>query len=92
MSTWLIVLFNLLILGTWIYLLYLVYNLDPKIQSEWKGSTPSWGSEYNSFIMSVKVTSFVNGSLILLTILTAIYNSYTNSYSAPVIGGRKRRY
>lgn len=89
MSTWLIVLFNILILLTWVYLLYLVYNLDPKIQSEWKGSKPAWSDEYNSFITSVKVTSFINGSLILLTIITALYKQFTNSY-APVVGGRRR--
>ena len=89
MSTWLIVLFNILILLTWVYLLYLVYNLDPKIQADWKGSRPSWGDEYNTFITSVKVTSFINGGLILLTIITAMYNGY-KSYYTPVTAGRRR--
>ena len=87
MNAWLVVLFNLLILGTWIYLLYLTYNLDPKIQSEWKGTTPSWGAEYNSFIQSVKITSFINGGLILLTIVSALYNQYS---TPAVVGGRRR--
>lgn len=86
MSTWLVVLFNILILLSWIYLIYLVYNLDPKIQAEWKGSRPSWGDEYISFINSVKTTSLINGSLVLLTIVTAIYSSYT----APQVAGRRR--
>lgn len=81
-------LFNLLILGSWVYLLYLVYNLDPKIQAEWKGSTPSWGAEYNSFINSVKVTSFINGGLVLLTIVTALYKQYSTAYVA--VAGRRR--
>lgn len=85
MNAWLVVLFNLLILATWVYLLYLVYNLDPKIQAEWKGSKPTWGDEYNSFITSVKVTSFINGGLILLTILTAFYKQY----STPYVAGRR---
>jgi len=88
MNAWLIVLFNLLILLTWVYLLYLVYTLDPKIQAEWKGTTPSWGSEYNSFITSVKVTSFINGGLIILTMITALYKQYSTPYVA--VAGRRR--
>lgn len=89
MNAWLLVLFNLIILGTWVYLLYLVYNLDPKIQSEWKGSTPAWGAEYNSFIQSVKITSFINGGIVLLTVFGLIYKQLTTSY-VPVVGGRRR--
>jgi len=88
MNAWLIVLFNLLILLTWVYLLYLVYTLDPKIQSEWKGSKPAWGDEYNSFITSVKVTSFINGGLIILTMITALYKQYSAPYVA--VAGRRR--
>lgn len=88
MNAWLIILFNILIIATWLYLLYLVYNLDPKIQAEWKGVKPSWADEYNSFITSVKVTSFVNGGLVLLTILTAIYKQYNAAYMA--VAGRRR--
>lgn len=88
MNAWLIVLFNILILGTWVYLLYLVYNLDPKIQSEWKGARPAWADEYNSFITSVKVTSFINGGLVLLTIVTALYKQYSTPYVT--IAGRRR--
>jgi len=88
MSAWLIILFNLLIAGTWVYLLYLVFNLDPKIQSEWKGTKPSWADEYNTFITTVKVTSFVNGGLIVLTILTALYKQYNTAYMA--VAGRRR--
>lgn len=88
MNTWLIILFNILIVLSWVYLLYLVYNLDPKIQAEWKGTKPSWADEYNSFITSVKVTSFINGSLVILTILTALYKQYTSAYVA--VAGRRR--
>jgi hypothetical protein len=89
MGVWLIVLFNLAIVGSWAYLLYLVYNLDPKIQAEWKGTKPSWADEYNSFITSVKTTSFINGGLVVLTIITALYKQYTSTYST-VVGGRRR--
>ena len=88
MNTWLIILFNLLIVLTWVYLLYLVYNLDPKIQAEWTGAKPAWADEYNSFITSVKVTSFINGGLVVLTILGTIYKQYTATYMA--VAGRRR--
>jgi hypothetical protein len=88
MNAWLIILFNLLIVASWVYLLYLVYNLDPKIQAEWKGAKPSWADEYDSFINSVKVTSFINGGLVLLTILTAVYKQYNAAYMA--VAGRRR--
>lgn len=89
MNGWLIVTFNLLILVTWGYLLYLVYNLDPKIQDEWKGVRPAWADEYNSFITSVKVTSFINAGLIVLTIITTLYKQF--SVSTEVVGGRRHR-
>lgn len=88
MNAWLVIVFNLLILATWVYLLYLVYTLDPKIQETWKSNPPSWASEYDSFITSVKVTSFINGSLILLTIMAAMYNQYTSQYVT--VGARRR--
>lgn len=88
MNNWLIILFNILILLTWIYLLYQVYTTDPIIQSQWSGSEPSWGEQYKNLILSVKITAFINGIIVLLTILATFYKVISPS---PVITGGKRR-
>lgn len=89
MNSWILALFNLIILGTWIYLLYLVYTLDPKIQSEWKGSTPSWAAEYNSFIQSVKITSFINGGIVISTLIGIVLKQINTP--APLMTAGRRR-
>lgn len=89
MNGWLIIIFNLLILLSWGYLIYLVYNLDPKIQAEWQGKPPSWADEYNSFMNSVKTTSIINASLVVLTVFTTLYKQFT-TVEVPIVGGKRR--
>jgi hypothetical protein len=74
MKTWLTILFNVAILLSWSHLLFQVYTIDPDIQSEWKGaSPPPWADQYNSMILSIKITAFINGIIVLLTILSTLY-------------------
>lgn len=87
MNSWLIILFNLLILTTWVYLLYQVFTIDPEVQAEWQGNLPTWADNYKSMILSIKITAFINGIIVLLTILTTVYKMNTDV----VVGGSKRR-
>lgn len=83
MSTWLIILFNVGVLLSWSHLLFQVYTIDPDIQSQWKGtSPPPWADQYNSMIVSIKTTAFINGIIVLLTIISTVYNSTK-------VGGRR---
>ncbi len=86
MSNWLILLFNLIILTTWIYLLYQVFTIDPEVQAEWQGNTPTWADNYKNMILSIKITAFINGIIVLLTILTIVYKMNTDV----VVGGKRR--
>lgn len=87
MNSWLIILFNLLILTTWVYLLYQVFTIDPEVQAEWQGNLPTWADNYKNMILSIKITAFINGIIVLLTILTTVYKMNTDV----VVGGSKRR-
>lgn len=84
MNVFLVLVLNILILATWIYLLYQVYTVDKNVQSELVHTNPSWEKDYNGMILSVKITAFVNGILVLMTIFLTMYNSYVQ------IGGRRR--
>lgn len=86
MNSWLIILFNLLILTTWVYLLYQVFTIDPEVQAEWKSNIPTWADNYKSMILSIKITAFINGIIVLLTIFTTVYKMTTDV----VVGGKRR--
>jgi hypothetical protein len=77
MNVFLVVFFNALILVTWVYLLYQVYTVDPEVQSQWDNAAPPWADSYRSMILSVKITAFLNGTLVLLTIISAMYRGFT---------------
>lgn len=85
MQPWIIILFNVGILLSWSHLLFQVYTIDPDVQSQWKaGSPPPWADQYNNMIMSIKITAFINGIIVLVTIISTIFNSYV------FVGGRRR--
>jgi hypothetical protein len=84
MNVFLVVIFNVLILATWVYLLFQVFTVDKDVQTDLISTNPPWESQYNSMILSVKITAFINGILVLLTIFSTMYTSFSST------GGRRR--
>jgi hypothetical protein len=88
MNAWIVILLNVAMLLSWMYLLYQVFTIDPEVQAEWKGTMPSWAENYKSMIFSVKVTGVINGSIALLSVLMGIYKLLTPE---EILGGKRRR-
>ena len=86
MNAWLVIVLNIVVVLSWVYLLYLVFTVDPEVQAEWKGSIPTWAPNYKNMILSVKITGFINGSIALLSVLLGLYKVLT-----PQVAGNRRR-
>lgn len=86
MNAWLVIILNIVVVLAWVYLLYLVFTVDPEVQAEWKGSIPPWASNYKNMILSVKITGFINGIIAFLSVFLGLYTVLTPQ----VMGGRRR--